>query len=87
MPLLNLEQWAPCAAIGSTLINNSVFDVRAVVPAPFETVTDPTNDLTFNQIFTGFYVGITVLEPGPLTCRLPYNFTLLAQIVSATVMN
>jgi hypothetical protein len=83
---LNLEQWAPYAAVGSIFDEDrgtdGGFDVRTWLPNPFTTVTDATTGLRMNQIFTGFQVGITARESGPITYRLPYNFTLLAQIAS-----
>jgi hypothetical protein len=84
-PYLNLEQWALHAAVGSVQSTGTVsggFDVRAIVPSPFELVTDATTHLTFNQIFTGVYVGISAFASGITPIRVPYNFTLLAQIAS-----
>jgi hypothetical protein len=85
-PSLNLEQWALDAAVGSVESTGTVsggFDVRAIVHSPFETVTDATTQLTFNQIFQGVYVGIFAFASGMTPIRVPYNFTLLAQITSS----
>jgi hypothetical protein len=82
--LLSVEQWTACAAVGSTFDEarntDGQFDVRAWRPNPFRTVVDPTGH-QWNQIFQGFLIGITARSSGgPITYRLPYNFTLLAQI-------
>lgn len=86
---LNLEQWAPYAAVGSIFDEargtDGGFDVRVWRPNPFATETDVTTGISMNQIFTGFLVGITARDSGPITYRLPYNFTLLAQIASTTL--
>jgi hypothetical protein len=83
--LLNLEQWTGYAAVGSTSVSalgttDGGFSVRAWRPVPFRTVVDlKGNKIT--QIFQGFLIGITTGQSGgPITYRLPYNFTLLAQI-------
>jgi hypothetical protein len=65
------------------------FDIRAWVPNAIPTtppVIDQLTGLSFNHIFAGMLVGITARDSGgfptgPITYRLPYSFTLLAQIV------
>jgi hypothetical protein len=49
---------------------------------PVLTVTDATTGVKFNQIFTGMQVDITARQTGTMIFRLPYNITLIAQIVS-----
>lgn len=85
--LLNVEQWAPYVAVGSTFdeshgTTDAGFDVNTWRPNPFDILTDTTTGLVMNQIFTGILVDMSVRENGPIVYRLPYNITLLAQFAS-----
>jgi hypothetical protein len=94
-PFLNIEQLAPSAAVGSIYdpaipVDQSAtfglggFDIRAWVPNNPISVNDDVTKRTFNNVFTGMLVGITARDNGELdtiTYRLPYSFTMLAQIV------
>jgi hypothetical protein len=81
-----LEQWAPYAGVGSIFdeaqLTDAGFDINTWRLNPFLTVTDATTGLEFNQIFTGMQVDITARQTGTMIFRLPYNITLIAQIVS-----
>jgi hypothetical protein len=83
---LQLEQWAPYAAVGSVFdeaqSTDAGFDVNTWRPNPFLTIKDATTGLEFNQIFTGMQVDITARQTGTMIFRLPYNFTLIARIAS-----
>jgi hypothetical protein len=52
---------------------------------PYTTVSDATTNITMDQIFNGVLVGITARDSGPITYRLPYSFTMLAQIASVII--
>jgi hypothetical protein len=82
-------QLAPSAGIGSIFDQDrgtdGVFDIRAVVNNPYTTVSDATTNITMDQIFNGVLVGITARDSGPITYRLPYSFTMLAQIASVII--
>jgi hypothetical protein len=84
LPGLQVEQLAPYTAVGSIFDEASStdagFDVNTWRPNPFETINDA--GLEFNQIFTGIQVDITARQTGSVIFRLPYNITLVAQIVS-----
>jgi hypothetical protein len=84
---LQLEQWAPYAAVGSifdeALSTDAGFDVNSTWRLnPFISIGDATTGLVFNQIFTGMQVDITARQTGPMIFRLPYNITLIARIAS-----
>jgi hypothetical protein len=83
---LQLEQWAPYAGVGSIFdeaqLTDAGFDINTWTLNPFLTVTDATTGVKFNQIFTGMQVDITARQAGTMIFRLPYNITLIAQIVS-----
>ena len=83
---LQLDQWAPYAAVGSIFdeaqSTDAGFDVDTWRPNPFATVKDHTTGLEFNQVFTGIQVDITARQPGTMIFRVPYNITLIARIVS-----
>jgi hypothetical protein len=85
-PYLQLEQWAPYAAVGSIFdeaqSTDAGFDINTWQNNPFRTITDVTTGLEFNQIFTGMQIDITARQTGTMIFRLPYNFTLVARIVS-----
>ena len=84
---LQVEQWAPYAAVGSTFDEShgtadAGFDVNTWRPSPFATLEDATTNMDMNQIFQGIQVDMSVRESGLITYRLPYNITLLARIGS-----
>jgi hypothetical protein len=84
---LNVEQWAPYAAVGSTFDEShgtadAGFDVNTWRPNPFDILTDATTGVVMKQCFTGILVDISVRVSGPIVYRLPYSITLLAQFVS-----
>jgi hypothetical protein len=90
-PLLNVEQWVPYAAVGSTFDQrwqggaDATFDVNNWRPNPFITVTDPTTGGLHSQIFTGIKVDVQTRQSTPdgWTYFLPYHITLYAIITSA----
>jgi hypothetical protein len=87
---LDVEQWAPYAAVGSTFDEShgtadAGFDVNTWRPNPFFTDTDAATGLVMNQIFTGIQVDMSVRVTGPIVYRLPYNITLLARFVWRSV--
>jgi hypothetical protein len=83
---LQLQQWAPYAAVGSIFdeaqSTDAGFDVNTWRLNPFLTLKDGTTGLEFSQIFTGMQVDITARQTGTMIFRLPYNITLIAQIAS-----
>lgn len=83
---LQLEQWAPYAAVGSIFdeaqSTDAGFDLNTWRLNPFQTIKDATTGLEFSQIFTGMQVDITARQTGTMIFRLPYNITLIAQIAS-----
>ena len=84
-PFLQVEQWTPYMAVGSifdeTQSTDAGFDINTWRPNPFQSYTDSTTGLEFNQIFTGMQVDITARQTDTMIFRLPYNFTLIARIV------
>ena len=86
VPCLQLEQWAPYAAVGSIFdeaqSTDAGFDVNTWRPNPFLMIKDVATGLEFNQIFTGMQVDITARQTGTMIFRLPYNITLIARIAS-----
>ena len=88
---LQVEQWAPYAAVGSifTFDGSQAVDAGLNVntwrPNPFGTLTDATTGHVMNQIFSGIQVDITIRENASMIYRLPYNITLLARITSEAI--
>jgi hypothetical protein len=88
---LNVEQWAPYAAVGSTHGDEGelLFDIITWRPNPFEKLIDETTHLEMNQIFTGIQVDISnllVRDNDRRIIRLAYNITLLAQFASVIII-
>lgn len=84
---LQVEQWAPYAAVGSNFDEShgtadAGFDVNTWRPSPFASLEDAATNGFMDQIFQGIQVDMSVRENGPITYRLPYNITLLARIGS-----
>jgi hypothetical protein len=88
---LEVEQWAPYAAVGSTFDEShgtadAGFDVNAWRIGPFfSPFPDATTGVLMTHAFTGIEVDMSVRVSGPIVYRLPYNITLLAQFTSVNL--
>lgn len=85
LPEFQVEQWSPCAALGSVFNQNqsinSGFAVDVWRPHTFRTVTDVFTGQTRGDIFNGVEVDVAVRDNDAMLFRISYNFTLLGRIV------
>jgi hypothetical protein len=84
-PALDLELWAPFAAVSSTLsketgVVDAGFSVDAWRPNPFLATTDAF-DKPVSQVFTGIDVDVAVRNTGATLHRVSYHITLVGKIV------
>ncbi len=84
-PAITLEQWAPFAAVSSTLATqlggvNAGFAVDVWRPSPFFQTTDAGGQ-SVNNIFTGIDVDVAVRNNTATIHRISYHITLVGRIV------
>lgn len=80
---IELEQWAPFAAVSSTFekdTNDVGFAVDVWRPNPFFSAVDASGTQR-NRIFTGILVELAVRNNRAVMHRVSYHFTLMGKIV------
>lgn len=87
---LQVEQWAPFAALSSVLNQhesiNSGFAVDLWRPNPFVTKTDAFSGVPLDRLFTGIQVDVAVRDSDAWIHRVSYHITLLGKIVFTPIV-
>ena len=80
---IELDQWAPFAAVSSTFeedTNDAGFAVDVWRPNPFFSAVDASGTPR-NRLFTGILVDLAVRNNRAVMHRVSYHFTLIGKIV------